>query len=230
LTKTHVEAITSFSIFLSGFLVKLAIYGLVKFQIFTNPLLVAALLPLTLLSIAVASVGFAYQTDYKKVIAYATVQEMNVLTLVYLLTVQSDPQVVTNLLIVHTLLSGLFFTVADLLYKKFGSRSLKSLKGLLQLAPKMSTALVVAVLVFKGLPYTAKFPIEFAAYSVLLQENKLLGTFVILCVVFVGNLFFTVLNMAVLFGSARTNTAHDLTIREWALLATPIVWLAGFVL
>ena len=31
LTKTHVEALTSFSIFLSGFLVKIAVFGLYKF-------------------------------------------------------------------------------------------------------------------------------------------------------------------------------------------------------
>lgn len=230
LTKTHVEAITSFSIFLSGFLVKLAVFGIVKFQIFNNPTLVAIVLPLTLVSIVVASVGFIYQTDYKKIIAYATVQEMNILTLLYLLTVQYDNCAVSNLLIVHTLLSGLFFTIADLLYKKYNSRALKSLKGLLQLAPKMASFVLGAILVFKGLPYTAKFPIEFTLYSSLLQESKLLFIFLIICVVFIGNLFFTLVNVAVLFGSTKTNVVTDLTTREFSSLLFPILWLVLYIL
>lgn len=230
LTKTHVEAITSFSIFLSGFLVKLAVFGVVKFQIFNNPTLVAIVLPLTLISILVASIGFIYQTDYKKIIAYATVQEMNILTLLYLLTVQYDNCAVSSLLIVHTLLSGLFFTIADLLYKKYNSRALKSLKGLLQVAPKMASLVIGAILVFKGLPYTAKFPIEFTLYSTLLQESKLLFSFLIISVVFIGNLFFTLVNVTVLFGSNKTDVVTDLTAREFSSILFPLLWLALYVL
>jgi formate hydrogenlyase subunit 3/multisubunit Na+/H+ antiporter MnhD subunit len=204
---------------------------LVKLQYFATIAAAPAVTPLILVSITVATLSFVYQTDYKKLIAYATVQEMNILTLLYLLTAQSGPDVVAALLIVHTLLSGLFFTIADLLYKKYNTRALTALKGLLLVAPKLSTLIIIAVLVFKGLPYTAKFPIEFTLYSLLMQSNALLAVFLLALLVFFGNLIFTIINMAILFGTPKQGSAiTDLTTKELGLIIIPLAWLVGLVI
>lgn len=219
LTKTHVEAITSFSIFLSGFLVKLAVVGLWKF----TPALTAHVhyffTAVALLTVILASVAFAYQTDYKKLIAYATVQEMGILVLLFNMTIFQGGEPTAGLLVVHTALSALFFTLADYLFKRYNSRAILLIKGLLVAAPGLYLALVLSTTLFKGLPFTMKFVVEYALLSSAAATNIALALSVAMFVTFFGNLLFAVIQFKCLFLSTKT-VLKDLTLKEALYVST----------
>ena len=84
LTKTHVEAASGFSIYLSGFLVKSALYGFYKL---TNSLGVnvdtTAYILIAMLGIVDASLKMWGQKILKKLVAYGTIQEMNLIYLTF---------------------------------------------------------------------------------------------------------------------------------------------------
>jgi formate hydrogenlyase subunit 3/multisubunit Na+/H+ antiporter MnhD subunit len=83
-----VEAPSGFSIFLSGFLVKSAVYCFYKFtSVLGGGNIPALCIVICVLGVLDASVKMWGQIDIKKLIAYATVQEMNI---IYLLFVWGD--------------------------------------------------------------------------------------------------------------------------------------------
>jgi formate hydrogenlyase subunit 3/multisubunit Na+/H+ antiporter MnhD subunit len=79
-----VEAPSGFSIFLSGFLVKSAVFCFYKLILIFN-IQCFYLLPVIICIIGMfdASIKMWSQTDIKKLIAYATVQEMNIIFLLF---------------------------------------------------------------------------------------------------------------------------------------------------
>ena len=79
ITKTHVEVNTSFSIFLSGILVKIAIIALYKFFFVFDYNSLNYIYIICLIGIIDSSFKMINQTDFKKTIAYLTIQEMNIL-------------------------------------------------------------------------------------------------------------------------------------------------------
>lgn len=90
LLKTHVEAMTSFSILLSGFLVKIAILCLYKFLFLLKSLVVSIAICLSLVGSASASILFIHQIDFKKFVAYSTIQEMGLISTLLLITQSSN--------------------------------------------------------------------------------------------------------------------------------------------
>ena len=84
MTKTHVEAPSGFSIYLSGFLVKSALFGFYKIMYcidveLNNALFIAVLVT----GVVDASLKMWGQTDLKKLVAYATIQEMNLIFIAF---------------------------------------------------------------------------------------------------------------------------------------------------
>jgi NADH-quinone oxidoreductase subunit M len=80
LTKTHVEASSFFSMYLSGFLVKTAVFLFIKFySLLSVYAYIDLFLALFVVGVVDSSIKMWHQVDLKKLIAYTTVQEMNFL-------------------------------------------------------------------------------------------------------------------------------------------------------
>jgi NADH-quinone oxidoreductase subunit M len=85
LTKVHVEAPTGFSIFLSGFLVKTAFFCLTYFfVIFNNKLTCLISSSIVIWGAIDASIRMWSSNDIKKLIAFATIQEMNLIMFLFI--------------------------------------------------------------------------------------------------------------------------------------------------
>ena len=94
LTKTHVEAPAGFSIFLSGFLVKTAVYGFYKISNeFGSEIDTSFFSVFCIMGVLDASLKMWGQLDLKKLVAYGTVQEMNLIYIAFLWGIQ-DPLLV----------------------------------------------------------------------------------------------------------------------------------------
>ncbi|MCA9496482.1 MAG: hypothetical protein KC589_06055 [Nanoarchaeota archaeon] len=69
-------------------------------------------------------------SDIKRLIAFATIQEMNLILSFYLILPNTSHTFVNIFLIMHGILSGLMFFLVDQVQKRFQTRNLVALGGL----------------------------------------------------------------------------------------------------
>jgi len=217
LTKIHVEAPAGFSIFLSGFLVKAAVYCFYYFNlVFQSDHFIQVASVVALLGIAESSVKMWTQTDFKKLIAFATIQEMN-LILYLLLNYQNilDYNLILFILI-HGWLSTLMFFLVDIVQKKTSSRNIVEVSGLAYNFPEIKLIVWFIILLFSGFPLTVKFIIEWEILgNLILQANELfILTFFVIVVVGVSG--FAKQMIIILYGMPRQSTSinHTLSKRD----------------
>ena len=230
LIKVHVEAPSGFSIFLSGFLVKSAVYCFYKIIILLN-INFFYVLPviLCLLGMLDASLKMWTQVDIKKIIAYATVQEMNA---IYLLFNVGDSWAVNAgliFLLAHGILSALMFYLVECIYKRYDSRSLLKIYGVSQLYPNLSIAIWAMLILFFGLPGTLKFYVEIQLV-LLLANNDLITTFFILLIfIFINAIGFGRCWFSVLYGHPGNDITHskpklDLSQEEFSIITFLVIF------
>ena len=220
LTKTHVEAPTYFSVYLSGFLVKTALYGI---WIFTTTSLYTThtwVLILAVIGVIDSSIKMWSQVDLKKLVAYGTVQEMNLILLGFILGSNSIIKATSLFILAHTILSTIFFLLSDSLYKRFSSRSSTSVRGLLQNAPAFGYLLFICCLLFAGLPFTLKFIVEVYIFVQLFSINSSILTLMLFICNWFGLISFMKNWFIPLFGSNNLNKISDLSIREYFVYCT----------
>lgn len=218
ITKTHVDAPTGFSIFLSGFLVKTALFGFYKFIIalgyFNNTVLFSTI---CLLGIIDASMKMWGQTDLKKLVAYATIQEMG---LVYITLCFGDT---TSMIggfifsVTHALLSSIFFFLVDTVSRRFYTRNIVEINGILHLTPNLGIVILVSCIFYSGLPGTLKFISELYIFSGLLDVTPLSTIIVLFGANFFGLIGFSKVWFNVVFGMTSIEKNHminDLSYKE----------------
>lgn len=201
LLKVHVESPTAFSIFLSGFLVKSALFCLfILLSLFQDVNNFFFLTIWILASLVVATLGLGRQTDFKKLIAWATVQEMTFMLLFLVFKQIFLMHICTLFLLLHGIMSTYMFYIVDMLYRRFKTRGLVYIKGLHLLLPKLTKHFWFLILLFSGFPLTAKFLIEWGLIS--LMANTYFGAlvYVILIVNFLGSILFCKIMFSIIYG------------------------------
>lgn len=218
LTKTHVEAPSGFSIYLSGFLVKSALYGFYKLT--TNLLInfnTTILITICIIGVIDSSLKMWGQTDLKKLVAYGTIQEMN---LIYLTLCWGDSYLLFAGIIftaTHAFLSALMFFIVDCVYRRFHSRSIIEVNGLLHILPNLSILIITMIVFFSGLPGTIKFISEFFIFSSFFEISPLSCFILILIANTFGLIGFSKIWFNLLFGIPKKSiNLHtiDLALKE----------------
>lgn len=187
LTKTHVEAPSGFSIYLSGFLVKSALYGFYKFTFMLSyGILTYLYVAVIIFGIIDSSLKMWGQTDLKKLVAYATIQEMNLIFLVF--TWGDSNGILYGILFcfTHAFLSAIMFFLVDCIYRRFHTRSIIELHGIFHLCPVLAVSIFFMLVLFSGLPGTMKFISEFYVYLSLFEATPILCFFTMFFVNFIG--------------------------------------------
>jgi NADH-quinone oxidoreductase subunit M len=201
LLKVHVESPTAFSIFLSGFLVKSALFCLfILLSLFQDVNNFFFLTIWILISLVIATLGLGRQTDFKKLIAWATVQEMTFMLLFLIFKQIFLMHICTLFLLLHGIMSTYMFYIVDMLYRRFKTRGLVYIKGLHLLLPKLTKHFWFLILLFSGFPLTAKFLIEWGLIS--LMTNTSFGplVYIILIVNFLGSILFCKIMFSIIYG------------------------------
>ena len=222
LTKTHVEAPTGFSIFLSGFLVKSALYGFYKLNtLLGSEVNTTIFATIVVLGIMDSSLKMWGQTDLKKLVAYGTVQEMNIIFLTFC---YGDTLAVFGgifFCVTHAFLSALFFYFVDCIYRRYKTRLIAEIQGLLHINPLLGIFVFLGCVFYSGLPGTLKFLCEFYIFSGLIDLTPITALLMILSANLFGILGFCKCWFNVTFGS---NTRFqkiltiDVTSREFFLI------------
>jgi len=232
LTKTHVEAPAGFSMYLSGFLVKSALFGFYKitnnvgFNINTT-----IFSTICIIGIIDSSLKMWAQTDLKKLVAYGTIQEMN---LIFLVFCWGDTNAILGGIlfsVTHGALSALMFYIVDCVQRRFNSRSVIEISGLLQTTPMLGIIIIIMCILYSGLPGTLKFSCEFYIFCGLFEVSVFLTILLFLVANVFGLVGFSKCWFGVVFGMAlkkhKTNP-FDLNKKELFVLYTPIFFLCFF--
>ena len=229
LTKTHVEAPTGFSMYLSGFLVKSALYGFYKMtNVIGSEIDNSWLTAFVIMGIVDASLKMWSQTDIKKLVAYGTVQEMNI---IYLAFCWGDVNSITGGLIfciTHCFLSLMMFYLVDCIQRRYGTRSVTELSGILQTTPNLGITILVMCTLYSGIPGTLKFTSEFYIFSGLFETAPLSCCVLLFIANVIGLIGFCKSWFNITFGMNNKNLKLiplDLSIKELYILYTCIFFL-----
>jgi NADH-quinone oxidoreductase subunit M len=160
----HVEAPSPVSILLSGILLKMGAYGLLR-AVYMLPLAAQALQGLL---VGIALVGLIYggllawrQTDLKAMIAYSSVSHMGVVLVgIATLNLAGLTGALTQM-VAHGLVAGALFLLIGLLYERTHTREVTHYSSLVRVTPRFAFFTVLAFVAAVGLPGTAGFIAEF---------------------------------------------------------------------
>jgi len=191
LLKAHVESPTAFSIFLSGFLVKSSLYCLfMLLNLFGTTSNYFFLSIWIFISLVVATFGLSRTTDIKKLIAWATIQEMTFMLLFLIFKQIFLSNICILFLVLHGLMSSYMFYLVDILQRRFKTRSLYQIKGLNMILPKLTKHVWFLILLFSGFPLTAKFIIEWHLIILMVETYCTILLYIIILINFLGAIFF----------------------------------------
>jgi len=156
----HVEAPSPISILLSGILLKMGSYGLIR----AATLLPDAILALQPLLAGLALFSLIYggmlawrQTDMKAMIAYSSVSHMGIVLLgIAALNIAGLTGALLQM-IAHGLVAGALFLLIGLLYERTHTRDINDYSSLMQVTPRFAFFTSLALLAGMAIPGTAGF-------------------------------------------------------------------------
>jgi NADH-quinone oxidoreductase subunit M len=169
LPDAHVEAPTPVSVILAGVLLKMGIYGILRFNypILPDATMWAAhaIAIFGVINIVYAAFVCLGQTDLKKLIAYSSVSHMGFSLLgMAAMTPAGISGAVLNLF-THGIISPMLFLIVGVIYDRAHHREIAKFGGLAQELPEYSAIMGLAFFASLGLPGLAGFISEFMVFS-----------------------------------------------------------------
>jgi NADH-quinone oxidoreductase subunit M len=161
LPDAHVEAPAAGSIILAGVLLKMGVFGFLRYAMPFFPQAAAYYRPLLAI---LAVVGIVYgslmsfaQRDLKKLIAYSSVAHLGFVMLgVLVLSVEATTGAIYQMLN-HGISTGALFLLVGILYERTHTRAIGDYGGIAKVVPLYATAFMVIMLSSIGLPGTNGF-------------------------------------------------------------------------
>jgi len=165
LPDAHVEAPTAGSVILAGVLLKMGVYGILRFCL---PLLPEAAAYFTPAIIALGVIGVIYgafvafaQDDLKKLVAYSSVSHMGLIVVGVMAGNMAGMKGGIIQMVNHGLSTGALFILVGALYERKKTRDMNKLGGLAARVPVLATFFVIMTLSSLGLPGLNGFVGEF---------------------------------------------------------------------
>jgi hydrogenase-4 component F len=155
LPDAHSEAPTPVSALLSGSLLAVSFYAILRFYQIAAAALGSGfprdvLLVFGVASLLLAALYLLDQQDYKRLLAYSSVEHMGILAIGVLLHV-----------LAHAAAKGNAFMGAGVLVRKFGTKRIRSVSGGLDLLPWSGPLFLAAILALSAMPPFGIFRSEF---------------------------------------------------------------------
>jgi NADH-quinone oxidoreductase subunit M len=162
----HVEAPSPVSILLSGILLKMGSYGLIR-TVWMLPAAAEALqgvlAALALVSIVYGGVLAWQQRDLKAMVAYSSVSHMGVVLLGLAALNSAGLTGAVMQMVAHGLVAGALFLLIGLLYQRTHTRDLADYASLVRVMPRFAFFTILAFIAAVGMPGTAGFVAEIHA-------------------------------------------------------------------
>jgi NADH-quinone oxidoreductase subunit M len=178
---TYVVAPTQGTMLLSGIMLKMGIYGAIRWLLPMVPEGVAAyshlVMMLAIIGIIYASLIAWVQTDIKRLIAYSSIAHVGLIAAgVFSLNEQGISGAVFQMLSHGINVFALFFIV-DMIEQRTKTRLMGNLGGVRTVAPKFATFFMVIMMGSVALPLTNGFPGEFLLLNGVYQASGMYALF-----------------------------------------------------
>lgn len=210
LPDAHSQAPSPISALLSGVLLNSALYGLIRVlaivnknlgtSLYTGRLLVTA----GLISIATAAVFIFTQKDYKRLLAYSSIEHMGIIT--FSLGIFTPVALFAALfhMINHALTKSLLFLASGNVYLKYKTRQISKVTGLLKIMPLTGFTFILGLFAIAGMPpfsvFSSELNVIMAAFTANMPFQA--GLFIILIAfVFTG---IAIVGLKMFFGDSHS--------------------------
>lgn len=233
LPHAHPAAPSHISGVMSGVIVKMGIYGIIRFALMLKndlTLIGESLLILSILTGIFGILNSAVHRDFKKMLAYCTIENIGIIgigiALMLLGMGMNNPVLIVLGLsgallhtLNHSLFKSLLFFAAGSVYQQTHTRDMEKLGGLVHKMPQTTILFLLGALAIGGLPPLNGFVSEFIIYNGFLEGMSTMGlihsTLMVLSLAglaIIGGLSvltFTKSFGIIFLGSPRTHLHHD---------------------
>jgi NADH-quinone oxidoreductase subunit M len=223
---TYEQSPTPVTMVLSGVMVKMGLFGVIRWVLPVLPLGAAmwadVVIVLSIIGIIYASCIAIVQQDLKRLIAYSSIAHIGLMCAAIFANNELSLQGVQVQMFNHGInIIGLWIIV-EIIQQRLGVKNMNDLGGMAQYAPRMAIFLVIISLANIGLPLTNGFIGEFLMFSGLFQYNvwfmAVAGLGIILAAVYTLNMI-----QRVMFGQSNTLTAKTTDLQAGELLALSLI-------
>ena len=226
---TYEQSPTAVTMILSGVMVKMGIFAVIRWLI---PIFPDAMAHFSTVIIIFSVIGMIYasliaiqQDDIKRLIAYSSIAHIGLMCAAIFTHNKIGLEGVMIQMFNHGINVIGLWVVADVIEQQLGTRKLSELGGLAQKAPTLAILLVVMALANIALPLTNAFVGEFLMFNGLFQYNvwfaAIAGISIILAAVYTLNMI-----QKIFYGNtvSITANAHDAKNNvQWILIVLVVV-------
>ena len=180
LPDAHAEGPTPISAVLSGLLLNVALYAVLRFKILLagNPLAIAPgplMIGMGLTSLLLASFMLYRRRDIKRLFAYSSIEHMGIITFAFGMGGPLANFAGLLHMTMHSLTkSAIFYSVGHITQIK-GTQKIADIRGLTSSQPLLGWALVIGVVAIAGLPPFGVFMSEFLVVTSTFARQPLLA-------------------------------------------------------
>jgi hydrogenase-4 component F len=211
LPDAHAEGPTPISAVLSGLLLNVALYAVLRFKMLMTANMAAVAPGPLMVSLGLVSVIFAAfmlyrRRDIKRLFAYSSIEHMGIIVFAFGMGGPLANFAGLLHMTMHSLTkSGIFFAVGHIAQVK-GTQSIAEIGGLTETHPGLGWSLVLGVVAIAGLPPFGIFMSEFLVVSSTFARAPLLALLLVFgLLTALGALFWRLNSLA--FGAPRGSTA-----------------------
>lgn len=226
--KVYQKAPTIGTMLLSGIMLKMGLYSVIRWQLPIAPLAAKTYMPI-LIGLSIAGVIYGSivalrQKDLKKLLAYSSLAHVGLIAAgCYTLTADGLSGAVSQMIAHGFVIVGLFFA-AEVIFRRFGTYKIEEMGGVRSQASKFTSMFMILVLASVALPGTFNFIGEFTVLYSLSQVNiwfaVLGGTTIILGAYYMLKMF-----QNVMLGETNTRAFADVTANETIVFVIIIAFL-----
>jgi len=176
LPDAHAEGPTPISAVLSGLLLNVAIYAVVRCKVLVEGALHSTLpsdmlMGFGLLSVVIGSFLLWRQRDIKRLFAYSSIEHMGIVTFAFGMGGPVANFAALLHMTVHSLTkSAIFFAVGHAV-QKAGTQVMADIRGLMTISPAVGWGLMIGALAILGVPPFGVFASEFLILTTAMQQQ-----------------------------------------------------------
>jgi NADH-quinone oxidoreductase subunit M len=173
--KVYQKAPTVGTMLLSGIMLKMGLFSVIRWQIPITPQASKMLMPyvigLSIAGVIYGSIVALRQKNLKKLLAYSSLAHVGLIAAgCYTLTLDGLTGAVYQMIAHGFVIVGLFF-IAEIIYRRYETGKISEMGGIRSQSPKFTSLFMILVLASVALPGTFNFVGEFTVLYSLSQTN-----------------------------------------------------------